>query len=73
MVGNYKNAGSDYRPKGDPRRVKVHDFEDTELGKVVPYGVYDLAANTGFVSVGINADTAEFAVAAVRRWLDQMA
>jgi hypothetical protein len=52
--------------------VKVHDFEDKELGKVVPYGVYDVAANTGFVSVGINADTAEFAVAAVRRWLDQM-
>jgi hypothetical protein len=50
----------------------VHDFEDKELGKVVPYGVYDVAANTGFVSVGINADTAEFAVAAVRRWLDQM-
>ena len=72
LVGNYKNGGSDYRPKGDPRRVKVHDFEDKELGKVVPYGVYDVAANTGFVSVGINADTAEFAVAAVRRWLDQM-
>ena len=52
--------------------MKVHDFEDKELGKVVPYGVYDVAANTGFVSVGINADTAEFAVAAVRRWLDQM-
>jgi len=72
LVGNYKNGGSDYRPKGDPRRVKAHDFEDKELGKVVPYGVYDVAANTGFVSVGINADTAEFAVAAVRRWLDQM-
>jgi hypothetical protein len=72
LVGNYRNGGSDYRPKGDPRRVKVHDFEDKELGKVVPYGVYDVAANTGFVSVGINADTAEFAVAAVRRWLDQM-
>ena len=52
--------------------MKAHDFEDKELGKVVPYGVYDVAANTGFVSVGINADTAEFAVAAVRRWLDQM-
>ena len=72
LVGNYKNGGSDYRPKGDPRRVKVHDFEDKELGKVVPYGVYDVAANTGFVSVGITADTAEFAVTAVRRWLDQM-
>jgi hypothetical protein len=72
LVGNYRNGGSDYRPKGDPRRVKVHDFEDKELGKVVPYGVYEVAANTGFVSVGIIADTAEFAVAAVRRWLDQM-
>jgi hypothetical protein len=72
LVGNYKNGGSDYRPKGDPQRVKVHDFEDKELGKVVPYGVYDVAANSGFVSVGVNADTAEFAVAAVRRWFDQM-
>ena len=72
LVGNYKNGGSDYRPKGDPTRVKVHDFEDKELGKVVPYGVYDVAANNGFVSVGINADTAEFAVAAVSRWLNQM-
>ena len=52
--------------------MKVHDFEDKERGKVVPYGVYDVAANTGFVSVGITADTAEFAVAAVRRWLDEM-
>ena len=72
LVGNYKNGGTDYRPKGEPRRVKVHDFEDKDLGKVVPYGVYDVAANTGFVSVGITADTAEFAVAAVRRWLDEM-
>ena len=72
LVGNSKNGGSDYRPKGDPQRVKAHDFEDKELGKVVPYGVYDVAANIGFVSVGINADTAEFAVAAVRRWFDKM-
>ena len=56
LVGNYKNGGSDYRPKGDPQRVKAHDFEDKELGKVVPYGVYDVAANIGFVSVGINAE-----------------
>ena len=72
LVGNYKNGGSDYRPGGDPRRVKVHDFEDKELGKVAPYGVYDIAANTGFVSVGITADTAEFAVASIHRWFDQM-
>ena len=64
LVGNFKNAGSDYRPKGQPRRVNVHDFEDKELGKVVPYGVYDVTANTGFVSLGITSDTAEFAVEA---------
>src|SRR6266404_5516863 len=61
-----------YRPKGDPRRVKVHDFEDKELGKVVPYGVYDVGANAGWVSVGITSDTAQFAVASIRRWLDAM-
>jgi len=72
LVGNYKNGGSDYRPKGDPQRVKVHDFEDKELGKAAPYGVYDIAANAGFVSVGITADTAEFAVASIHRWFDQM-
>ena len=66
LVGNYKNGGSDYRPKGDPLRVNVHDFADKELGKAVPYGVYDVAANTGFVSVGITSDTAEFAVEAIR-------
>ena len=72
LVGNYKNGGSDYRPKGDPVRVKVHDFEDKELGKVAPYGVYDVTANTGFVSVGITADTAEFAVQSIRTWLERM-
>ena len=61
LIGNYKNGGSDYRPKGDPQRVNVHDFADKELGKAVPYGVYDVAANAGFVSVGITSDTAEFA------------
>jgi hypothetical protein len=72
LVGNYKNAGSDYRPKGEPLRVNVHDFEDKTLGKVVPYGVYDVSANEGFVSVGITADTAEFAVEAIRTWLARM-
>ena len=72
LVGNYKNGGTDYRPKGEPTRVKVHDFEDKTLGKVVPYGVYDVAANEGFVSVGITADTAEFAVEAIRSWLERM-
>jgi DDE family transposase len=72
LVGEFKNGGSDYRPTGDPRRVKVHDFEDKALGKVVPYGVYDVAADAGWVSVGITADTAEFAVAAIRTWLARM-
>jgi hypothetical protein len=64
-------GGADYRPKGQPARVNVHDFADKELGKTVPYGVYDVAANA-FVSGGITADTAEFAVAAIRTWLDRM-
>ena len=72
LVGNYKNGGSDYRPKGDPQRVNVHDFVDKELGKAVPYGVYDVTANAGFVSVGITSDTAEFAVEAIRCWLNRM-
>jgi pterin-4a-carbinolamine dehydratase len=72
LVGNFKNAGSDYRPQGQPARVNVHDFADKELGKAVPYGVYDVVANEAFVSVGITADTAEFAVAAIRTWLKRM-
>jgi hypothetical protein len=72
LVGNFKNAGADYRPKGDPRRVNVHDFEDKDLGKVVPYGVYDVTANAGFVSVGITSDTGEFAVQSIRCWLERM-
>ena len=72
LIGNYKNAGTDYCPKGDPKRVNVHDFADKELGKVVPYGVYDVAANVGWVSVGVTHDTAEFAVNAIRTWLKKM-
>ena len=72
LVGNFKNAGSDLRPKGSPVRVNVHDFEDKTLGKVVPYGVYDVGANEGFVSLGITANTAEFAVEAIRTWLSRM-
>ena len=72
LVGNFKNGGSDYRPKGDPLRVAVHDFEDKDLGKVVPYGVYDVTANAGFVSVGITSDTAQFAVQSIRTWLARM-
>ena len=72
LVGNYKNGGSDYRPKGTPSRVKVHDFIDKELGKVAPYGIYDVAANAGYVSVGITSDTAEFAVQSIRCWRERM-
>jgi len=72
LVGNYRNAGREWRPKGDPKRVKVHDFEDKQLGKVAPYGVYDVGANTAWVSVGITHDTAEFAVASIRMWLERM-
>jgi hypothetical protein len=72
LIGPYKNNGSDYRPEGCPDQVKVHDFVDAELGKVVPYGVYDIAANAGCVSVGIDNDTAQFAVNSIRRWLEVM-
>jgi hypothetical protein len=72
LIGEYKNAGSDYRPQGAPIDVNVHDFVDKELGKAIPYGVYDIGANAGCVSVGIDHDTAEFAVNAIRRWLAAM-
>ena len=72
LIGNFKNGGTDYRPKGNPQRVNVHDFEDKKLGKVVPYGVYDVTADAGFISVGITSDTAEFAVASIRCWHDRM-
>jgi hypothetical protein len=72
LIGAYKNVGSDYRPEGCPDQVNVHDFVDKELGKAVPYGVYDIAANAGCVSVGIDNDTAQFAVNSIRRWLNVM-
>jgi hypothetical protein len=68
LIGPYKNPGSDYRPEGRPDAVNVHDFVDKNLGKAVPYGVYDVTGNVGMVSVGIDHDTAEFAVNAIRRW-----
>lgn len=68
LVGPYKNGGAEWRPAGQPEPVKVHDFIDRELGKANPYGVYDLAADTGWVSVGTDHDTAAFAVATIRRW-----
>jgi hypothetical protein len=72
LVGSYKNGGSDYRPEGCPDQVNVHDFVDKGLGKAIPYGVYDIAANAGCVSVGIDNDTAQFAVNSIRRWLNVM-
>ncbi len=68
LVGPYKNGGTEWRPAGDPEQVKVHDFIDPGLGKANPYGVYDLATNTGWVSVGTDHDTAAFAVATIRSW-----
>jgi hypothetical protein len=68
LVGAYKNGGAEWRPAGDPEKVKVHDFIDPALGKANPYGVYDLGADTGWVSVGTDHDTAAFAVETIRRW-----
>jgi hypothetical protein len=68
LVGNYKNRGKTWLPKGKPEEVKMHDFPDLELGRVNPYGVYDLASNSGWVSVGTDHDTASFAVETIRRW-----
>jgi hypothetical protein len=72
LVGSFRNGGSDYRPEGCPDEVNVHDFIDKELGKAIPYGVYDIAANAGCVSVGIDNDTAQFSVNSIRRWLELM-
>jgi len=68
LIGDFKNNGCELRRKGDPEPVRVHDFKIPELGKVAPYGVYDIAANHGWVSVGISADTGAFAVESIRRW-----
>ncbi len=68
LVGEYSNGGREYHPKGEPTRTKTHDFIDKELGRAVPYGVYDLAHDEGWVSVGDSADTSTFAVEAIRRW-----
>jgi len=68
LVGDFKNAGREWRPKGTPEEVRVHDFVIPELGRAVPYGVYDIAGNTGWVSVGIDHDTAAFATNAIRTW-----
>lgn len=72
LVGDFKNGGREWRPQGNPEPVRVYDFVDQALGKVNPYGVYDPTANVGWVSVGTDHDTAEFAVATLRRWWDKM-
>ena len=72
LVGDFKNAGKELRRKDKPEPVRVHDFEIKELGKVAPYGVYDIAANQGWVNVGIDADTAAFAVESIRRWWERL-
>ena len=72
LIGAYKNNGANWRPQGEPESVKVHDFIDKELGRANPYGVYDVASNTGWVSVGTDHDTASFAVETIRRWWHTM-
>jgi hypothetical protein len=72
LVGNFAANGREYEPAGQPRKVLVHDFADKDLGKVAPYGVYDIAANTGWVNVGTDADTGQFAVESIRRWWNTM-
>lgn len=72
VLGNIKNAGRDWFPSKEPTKVKVYDFIDDKLGKAIPYGVYDVANNEGWVSVGINHDTASFAVATIRSWWYEM-
>ena len=68
LVGDFKNGGKELRPKGDPEKVRVHDFKIPELGRVAPYGIYDMTRNIGWVNVGIDHDTSAFAVESVRRW-----
>jgi len=72
LVGDFKNSGREWRPRGKPEEVRVHDFLDKTLGKAIPYGVYDLGRNAGWVSVGIDHDTASFAVNTIRRWWKHM-
>jgi Rhodopirellula transposase DDE domain len=72
LVGDFKNAGREWHPAGQPEEVRVHDFQDKELGKAIPYGVYDITHNQGWVSVGVDHDTAHFAARSIRRWWDEM-
>jgi hypothetical protein len=75
LIGNYANRGAEWSPTGEPESVNVHDFADRALGeraKAIPYGIYDVANDEGWVNVGDTADTAEFAVESIRRWWNQM-
>jgi len=72
LVGDFANGGREYQPQGAPERVRVHDFVDKRLGKAIPYGVYDMTQNCGWVSVGVDHDTAEFALATVLQWWQRM-
>lgn len=72
LVGDFKNAGREWRPKGEPEAVRVHDFVIPDEGKAIPYGIYDLRRNEGWVSVGIDHDTGSFAVHALERWWEEM-
>jgi hypothetical protein len=72
LVGDFRNAGQQWRPQGQPEEVRVHDFLDKTLGKAIPYGVYDILNNQGWVSVGIDHDTAQFATNSIRRWWREM-
>jgi len=72
LVGDFRNGGREWRPQGEPDEVRVHDFQDPALGKAIPYGVYDVTNNQGWVSVGIDHDTARFAAEAIRRWWRKM-
>jgi hypothetical protein len=72
LVGDFENPGQEWQPKGEPEEVQVHDFKDPELGKAIPYGVYDVVNNQGWVSVGVHHDTAYFAARTIRRWWESM-
>ena len=72
LIGDFKNGGREWRPKGEPELVRVHDFKDKQLGKASPYGVYDIAADQGWVNVGVDHDTAQFAVNSIRGWWEHL-
>jgi hypothetical protein len=72
LVGDFKNAGREWRPKGEPELVRMHDFKDKQLGKAIPYGVYDIGTDQGWVNVGIDHDTAQFAVNSIRNWWEHL-